>query len=156
MLSEELLALASAGGGAVVAAAGTDAWNGLRQAVARWFGRGDAETEGRELERLDETAAALLVSEPTDAERARIRHEAAWQTLFTMALENLQAAERDRAAEELRSLLAGHAPRDSAGPGGLVVGGDATFRADGASVTAGVINGGVRMGTPSQPDPSQG
>lgn len=156
MLGEGLLALASAGGGAVVAAAGTDAWNGLRQAVAHWFSRGDAGIEGRELEQLDETATAVLVSDPAEAERARVRHGDAWQERFRSALENLQAAERDRAAQELRSLLVGHAPRDNAGTGSLAVYGDATFRADGTSVSAGVINGGVRMGSPSQPDPSQG
>ncbi|GAA3131629.1 hypothetical protein GCM10017687_54110 [Streptomyces echinatus] len=34
MLEEELATLAAAGGTAVVQAAGTDAWNGFRQAVA--------------------------------------------------------------------------------------------------------------------------
>ncbi|MGW3466207.1 hypothetical protein ACWDE9_44675, partial [Streptomyces olivaceoviridis] len=38
MLEQALTALAAAGGAAVVQAAGTDAWTGLRQAVARWFG----------------------------------------------------------------------------------------------------------------------
>jgi hypothetical protein len=45
MLVETLAALAAAGGAAVVQAAGTDAWNGFRQAVARWFARGDAQRE---------------------------------------------------------------------------------------------------------------
>lgn len=151
MLSEALVALASAGGGAVVAAAGTDAWQGFRQAVARWLGRGDAQTEERELQRLDETAAALVASPPAEAERLRDRQEAAWQNRFELALEQLKAAERERAAEELRALLTTHAP-----PGGLAVGGDATFHAEGGSVAAGIINGGVHMGPPSRPDPAQG
>lgn len=35
MLAEALMALAGAGGAAVVQAAGTDAWEGLRSAIAR-------------------------------------------------------------------------------------------------------------------------
>jgi hypothetical protein len=59
MLEQALTALAAAGGTAVVQAAGTDAWTGLRQAVARWFGRGDRQRERVELERLDRTAGEL-------------------------------------------------------------------------------------------------
>jgi hypothetical protein len=87
MQVETLTALAAAGGTAVVQAAGTDAWTGFRQAVARWFGRGDAQREQAELERLDQTAAALETADPTQADRVRISSEAAWHARIEAALE---------------------------------------------------------------------
>ncbi|MFD9932267.1 hypothetical protein ACFWZ6_03925 [Streptomyces massasporeus] len=79
MLEQALADLAAAGSTVVVQAAGTDAWAGLRQMMARWFGRGDGRREQAELERLDHTAAALQTMDAADAERVRIRQEAAWQ-----------------------------------------------------------------------------
>ncbi len=158
MLDEMLVALASSGGTAVVTTAGTDAWGGLRQAVAGWFGRSDAQRERGELERLDRTAAALQTREPAEAEGERIRLQSEWRTRFEMALENLADEERRAAAEQLRSLLGEHtpAPAVSARPGGLAVGRDASIRADNGAIAAGVINGGVGLRTPQMPDPSQG
>lgn len=89
MLDQALTALAAAGGAAVVQAAGTDLWTGLRQAVAGWFGRGDAEREQAELQRLDRTAAELRSAPADEAERLRIRAEAAWQARMEALLENL-------------------------------------------------------------------
>ncbi|MGW7724996.1 hypothetical protein ACWGJ6_16780 [Streptomyces canus] len=158
MLDQVLTALAASGGTAVVAAAGTDVWGALRQAVARWFGRGDAQREQAELERLDQTAAALQSADSAEAERARIRQEASWQARIEAALESLSEGERDQAASRLRALLAQHAPQSTAtaGPGGLAVGGDVDIRADGGSIAAGVIHGGAHIDTPREPDPSQG
>ncbi|MFF9378900.1 hypothetical protein ACF1BB_30840, partial [Streptomyces griseoluteus] len=76
MLSEAMVALAAAGGTAVVQAAGTDAWTEVRQQVARWFSRGNPQRETAELERLDQTAGELEAAQPTEVERARIRQEA--------------------------------------------------------------------------------
>ncbi|QEV56463.1 hypothetical protein CP981_37095 [Streptomyces platensis] len=59
MLTEALMALAAAGGGAVVQAADTDLWAGFSQRVARLFSRGDTQREQAELERLDRTAAVV-------------------------------------------------------------------------------------------------
>ncbi|PIM68481.1 hypothetical protein CTU88_30725 [Streptomyces sp. JV178] len=111
MPEQSWAALTAAGGTAVVRAAGggtgtpTDAWAGLRRAVAAWFARGDAERERAELDRLDRTAAALTPA-PAPDDGTRIRQEAAWQTRFEERLEHLDPAERVRAAEELRTLLA--------------------------------------------------
>ncbi|KOV91043.1 hypothetical protein [Streptomyces sp. NRRL B-3648] len=151
-----LLALASAGGQAVVAAAGTDAWNGFRHAIARWFGSGDTQREQTELERLDQTAAALQAAEPDQVEQARIRQE--WQTHIEGMLENLDEVERQQAADQLRDLLAQYVPQGgvSAGPGGVAVGGDMSIRADDGSVAGGVIQGNVHVGPPPGPDPPQG
>ncbi len=158
MLGEAVLALASAGGGAVVAAAGTDAWQGLQQAVARWLSRGDAQVAEREMERLNEMAAALLADDHADPSHVRLIQQGVWQARFTMALENMSTAERDRAAGELSALLAAHAPPGTvaSAPGGLRVAGDAKFTASDGSVAAGIINGGVQMGPPSAPAPDQG
>lgn len=105
MLVEAMTALASAGGAAVVRAAGTDAWEGFRQQVARFFARGDDQRESAELERLDQTAAALETIDEGEAERMRIRQEASWQTRFETLLESLDEAERVQAVAQLRAIL---------------------------------------------------
>ncbi|MFC8851517.1 hypothetical protein ACFT5D_00415 [Streptomyces sp. NPDC057144] len=158
MLEQALTALAAAGGTAVVQAAGTDAWTELRQAVARWFGRGDRQRERVELERLDQSAGELEMAEAAMVERERIRQEAAWQTRIEAMLENLDDTERAQAAEELRTLLAQHTPQGGAlaGQGGLAVGGNVDIRAEQGSIAAGVIHGGAHIGRPPAPDPTQG
>jgi hypothetical protein len=159
MLVEAMTALASAGGTAVVQAAGTDAWRGLRQQVARFFARGDDQRERAELKRLDETAAALESVDANEAEKMRIRQEASWQTRFEALLERLDEAEREQAAAQLRGILEEQAKASqavSAGAGGIAAGAGIDIRADGGSIAAGVIHGGASVGTPTQPDPSQG
>ena len=159
MLAEAMMALASAGGTAVVGAAGTDAWEGFRQQVARFFARGDHQRESAELERLDQTAAALGAIDTGDAERIRIRHEASWQTRFEALLESLDEAEREAVAAQLRGILDEQAKASyavSAQSGGLAAGGNIDIRADSGSIAGGVIHGGASIGTPSKPDPSQG
>lgn len=159
MLAEAMTALASAGGTAVVQAAGTDAWEGFRQKVAWFFARGDRQRERTELERLDQTAAALEAIGAGEAEQVRIRQEASWQTRFETILESLEEVEREQAAAQLRAIIdeqtnASHVV--SAGPGGLAVGGNIGIRADDGSIASGVIYGGASIGSPIQPDPSQG
>ncbi|GAX58591.1 hypothetical protein [Streptomyces olivochromogenes] len=158
MLEQALTVLAAAGGTAVVQAAGTDAWTGLRQAVARWFGRGDSQRERAELERLDRTVGELETAETAVAERERTRHEAAWQARFEALLESLDETAQAQAAEELRILLNQHTSRGavSAGQGGLAAGGDIDIHAEGGSIAAGVNQGGAYIGRPPTPDPSQG
>ncbi|MFJ8869958.1 hypothetical protein ACIRD6_29855 [Streptomyces sp. NPDC102473] len=158
MLEEALTVLAAAGGTAVVQAAGTDMWTGLRQAVAGWFGRGDEQRQRVELERLDRTAEELQTVLAPDVERVRIRQEAAWQARIEDLLESLGDSERAQAAEELRVFLAQHEHEGgvSAGRGGMAVGGNADIHADRGSVAAGVINGEVRIDTPFGAGPSQG
>jgi hypothetical protein len=159
MLSEALTALATAGGTAVMTAAGTEAWGAFRGRVAAWFGRGDERRASTELERLDRTAAELVAAEGGQLERARIRQEASWQARFEAFLEDLSEDEREQAAEALRTLLREQAPAAggvSAGAGGLAVGGNLHITAEGGSVAAGVIHGGVHLGPPPGPDPSKG
>ncbi|MFD5910541.1 hypothetical protein ACFWHL_17685 [Streptomyces massasporeus] len=152
-----LIALAASGGTALVQAAGTDAWTGLREAVAGWFGRGDAQRERAELERLDQTADSLQAAGPSEVERVRKRQEVVWQTRIEALLENLDTAQREQAARDFRAVLAQHFPRPgmSAGQGGLAAN-TVDLRADRGSIAGGVINGGVQIGNPSLPDPPQG
>ncbi|WAL71010.1 hypothetical protein OU787_05560 [Kitasatospora sp. YST-16] len=95
MLAESLVALASAGGTALVGAMATDAWQTVRDGAARLFGRGGA--AGQELveARLDRDAGLVaLASEP---ERARQGLAPAWQ----VELEALLTAHPEL-ADELR------------------------------------------------------
>lgn len=156
MLVESLTALAAAGGTAVVQAAGTDAWTGFRQAVARWFGRGDTQREQTELERLDRTAAALEAADPAQIERVRISQEAAWHARIEATLEQLDKPERDQAAEQFRALLTDQVPgvAVTVAPGGVAVGGNLNIRADQGSVAAAVIRD-ARIGPHPAPDPPQ-
>ncbi|MFF2813193.1 hypothetical protein ACFVT2_39735 [Streptomyces sp. NPDC058000] len=157
MLEQALETLAAAGGTAVVQAAGTDAWTGLRQAVARWFGRGDAHRERAELERLDQAASELENAEGAGAERVRVRQGAAWQTRIEALLESLDVPERTQAAEELSAVLAQHTPNGgaSAGNGGQAVAGDVRIQANNGSAAAWNM-GNVTLGNPPQPGPHQG
>ncbi|MFI8850191.1 hypothetical protein ACIGW3_08370 [Streptomyces sp. NPDC053499] len=136
MMDELLMALAAAGGTAVVQAAGTDAWPGLRRALARWFGRGNEQREQAELERLDQTASDLETAEAAEVEQVRTRQQAMWQARIEFALENLSETERVQTVEDLRELLAPHVS-----PGGGAVSGDVHISASGqGSIAAGDRN----------------
>ncbi|WP_329417724.1 hypothetical protein [Streptomyces sp. NBC_01268] len=117
LLDEAMTALAAAGGTAVVQAAGTDAWAGLRQAMARLFGRGDDQRASTALERLDGTAAAVGAGDEDDPGQERVRQEALWQGRFEVLLESVDAAERDSVVAALRAVVAPYAPREHDGRG---------------------------------------
>ncbi|MGW2955225.1 hypothetical protein [Streptomyces eurythermus] len=85
MVDPTVLALASSGATALVTAAGTDAWTGLRTALAHWVGRGDPEREGEATNRLDETATALRSAAPEELDRVRLQEEAVWRDRFQTA-----------------------------------------------------------------------
>lgn len=105
VLVEGLIAVAAAGGGAVVRAAGTDAWAGIRSGVARILGRGDSDREQAELERLDQTRAELeSASDSAEAERVQTVLVTRWQTRLEMLLEQLPDVERQQVAAELQAL----------------------------------------------------
>ncbi|AXK32281.1 hypothetical protein DVA86_06050 [Streptomyces armeniacus] len=104
-MSEALVALAAAGGTAVVQAAGTDAWTQLRSRLAGLVGRGGTEEEQRALAGLDRTAAALAAAEAEEAAALRARHEGAWQERLERLLDSLPDGEREAAAVELQALV---------------------------------------------------
>ncbi|GGN64761.1 hypothetical protein GCM10011579_034570 [Streptomyces albiflavescens] len=157
MLAEALTALAAAGGTAVVQAAGTSTWQGLQQAVARWFGRDDANEMRMVLNRLDRSADALAAAGDGEIDLVRLREQAVWQERFGAVLEGLRDHDRERAAEALRALLDAHpvtgtvATRD----GGQAIGGNVEIRADRGSVAAWQV-GDVTLGTPPPPGSQQG
>ncbi len=117
MLDEAITALAAAGGTAVVQAAGTEAWTGFRQAVARLFGRGDDQRASAALERLDGTAAAVSTADGGGAEQVRSHQRALWQARFEGLLESVDAPERDSVVAALRALVAEHSPSGQSGGG---------------------------------------
>ncbi|MER6421190.1 hypothetical protein [Streptomyces sp. NPDC001137] len=156
MLDPALIALAASGGTAVVTAAGTDAWAALRQAMARWLGRGDPQRERAEQERLEQTMVLVQAAHADQAQRVQALQEGAWQTRIESVLEGLEGSARAQAAEELRGLLAQHAgPGALAGPGGLAAG-QVDIRAEHGSIAAGVLHGGAHIAHPRMPDPPQG
>jgi hypothetical protein len=128
MLAEALLAIAAAGGTAVVEAAGTDAWTTVRQRAARLLGRDAPDRERAELERLDQTAAALEAVEPGEEASLRTRQEASWQTRFELLLESVDDAERDRLADGLRALVEEVAESRGSGVSGNTFQGPTAFQ----------------------------
>ncbi|GGT55615.1 hypothetical protein GCM10010207_64550 [Streptomyces atratus] len=101
MLSEALTALTAAGGAAVVQAAGTDTWAGVRAAVARLLAQGDPERERHQLRRLDRTANAVTTE---GGALQRSLQAAAWQADLAEFLEPLEGVERERAITALQAL----------------------------------------------------
>ncbi|MFD7631749.1 hypothetical protein ACFV7Q_38075 [Streptomyces sp. NPDC059851] len=142
MLVEALTALAVAGGGAVVQAAGTDAWNGLRGRIAEIFGRGDAARGQAELERLDQTRQALDQGASSDVMTEGVRQEGLWQGRFEALLEGLNAQERECASEQLRELVSFVA----SSIGSAAVGTGKAVARDGGSAVSGIKNAGGGVG----------
>jgi hypothetical protein len=112
MLEEALVALTTAGGLAVVQAAGTDAWAGVRHQVARLLGRGNEGLEQAELVLLDQTAAILSTISQGDADPARVNQQTVWRVRFESLLESLAGDAREQAATELQALLDNYVRRE--------------------------------------------
>ncbi|GGQ18069.1 hypothetical protein GCM10010249_40800 [Streptomyces roseolilacinus] len=122
MVPETVAAVAALGGAAVVQAAGTDAWNGVRARLARWLGRGDGEREHAEARRLDAAAAVLRATAdvPEVAGERRRQEEAHWRDRFLEALAGLSDDGLAEVERELRALLrhlAEDRPEGAAGTG---------------------------------------
>ncbi|MGW4406723.1 hypothetical protein ACWEJ6_22035 [Nonomuraea sp. NPDC004702] len=153
-MDDILIALATAAGTSVVEAAGTSSWQAFQQALARWFGRGNAVAEQNTQARLERTASALA-SGANDVAEAKIGEQAAWRALVEAALEGMEPRERETAVAELRQLLDLHAPGGaSAGTEGIAVAGDINVNAHGQAIAA-VKIGTVSIGRPQTPDASQ-
>ncbi|MHB9849090.1 hypothetical protein ACSYGO_07590 [Streptomyces krungchingensis] len=146
MLFEELTALATEGGRAVVRAVGTTFWPATQRRAAELVGRGDAERVRAELVRLDRTAQALKPPPSGDAGAEQARQEGLWSGRFEALLDRLEGAEQSAVAAELRALLESFAP--SVGDTAIDTG-NATAR-DGSSAITGIRNAGG-----SRPGPSK-
>ncbi|MFC5220460.1 hypothetical protein [Streptomyces coerulescens] len=136
---------------AVVQAAGTDAWQSVRQAVARLLGRNSADQEAAERTRLDQMQAALAADEEVVGHRER--WEAIWQTRLEMSLEALDVQARAVAAAQLAELVAlvqSARGKTQALPGGVAAGRDLQISAQGGSVAGAVVRveGGVNLAGP--------
>ncbi|MFF8376699.1 hypothetical protein ACF07V_11275 [Streptomyces sp. NPDC015661] len=131
MLTEALAAVAATGGTAVVQAVGTDAWTSMRARVATLLGRGDEQRSEHELERLDRTATVIANADEEQLDRVRTLQEGTWQARLEDWLSSLDAAEREKALEELRGIVG--EPADARSPEGPIWQGDVrqTSRASG-------------------------
>lgn len=95
----DINALAALAGNTIVAAAVTDAFEGLRARVGRVFGHGNPDPGIQR--RLDETRQQLVAAVPGDLESVRAAQARRWETRFADLL-----AEHPEAAGELGALLA--------------------------------------------------
>jgi hypothetical protein len=110
---EELAALASAAGSALVSAMVSDGWEGTRARFARLLGRGDAQHAEAAAGRLEWSKQALAGLSGPGLEEARAEEEIAWRTRLRDLLEQDPDAERElrvlvsetRAAREPRMVV---------------------------------------------------
>ncbi|MFF1277617.1 hypothetical protein ACFVZC_30110 [Streptomyces marokkonensis] len=100
MLTESLIALAAAGGTAVVQAAGTEAWESVRDGVVRMFRRRPDREDEVELE-LHRTA---LLGASDDTEGSS-RQANLWQARFSSLLGEADDRVRQQTEAELRQLV---------------------------------------------------
>ncbi|MFJ8695833.1 hypothetical protein [Streptomyces roseolilacinus] len=120
VVPEAVAAVAAMGGAAVVQAAGTDAWGGVRSRLARWLGRGDGERERAETRRLDAAAAVLRATAdvPEVAGERRRQEEAHWRDRFLETLADLSDDDLAEVRRELGALLRHLAEDRPEGAGG--------------------------------------
>ncbi|MEU9100634.1 hypothetical protein [Streptomyces sp. NPDC048361] len=153
MLAEELAAIAAAGAGALVQAAGTDAWTGIRDRVSHLFGR---EQEQRTSESLDLTLTALEHANPSsELAQVRARQAVYWQVRFEDLLNSLAAEQQQLAVVQLREVIEGM--RQSGSPSDhLSISGDVSVRATHGSVAGVLLTGDIHIENPLQPGSERG
>ncbi len=140
-------ALASTASAAVVTAAATDLFEGVRRRVARMFGRGEPDPGAEQ--RLTLARDRLARAAPAEREQVRDVLIGQWQTRFTDLL-----ADHPDTEDELRALveeLQERLPAVAASDHSVAAGRDVTVQAAGGSVAAGVIHGNVGPPGPTAP-----
>ncbi|MER5553608.1 hypothetical protein ABT001_18390 [Streptomyces sp. NPDC002793] len=105
MLAESLIALAAAGGTAVVQAAGTEMWESVRDGVVQLCRRGpgrpeEAEPDGELERRLDQTARVIASDGSESDGEAQF-----WRDNFLGLLSSAEDGARQRAEAELTRLV---------------------------------------------------
>jgi hypothetical protein len=144
----DVAALAALAGNALVTAAVTDAWEDVRNKIARVFGRGRPDPQIEK--RFEATRAALeAAGSPADAGKARADQTASWTARLTVLLED-----HPEACGELEELV--RAIRGSAAVASdhaVAAGRDVNITASSGGVGAGVIHGKVSVG-PTRPGPA--
>ncbi|MGW0199377.1 hypothetical protein [Nonomuraea sp. NPDC003201] len=111
MLTEALAALAGAAGSALVSAMTEDVWEQVKARCAQLLGRGDAQAENRQAERLEQARTALLAAD--DRDRTAQDAVAAWTTRIGDVLDEHPGEEK--AVRELVSFVTAHVPTAAAG-----------------------------------------
>ena len=153
MLAEDLMALASLAGQAVVASAVTDAWGVAKDAFVQLFGRGDLGRAKLAERRLAETQEQLTGAVGADLERVRDVQAGRWSARLADLLE-----EDPGIASEIRALL----QQIQAGmPAGMLsvadhsvaAGRDLRISAISGGVAVGVIHGNMAPPNPTSPGP---
>jgi hypothetical protein len=76
----DIASLAALAGSALVTAAVTDTWEGVRHRIARLFGRGRSDPAIER--RLEETSQQLATAPPADMERVKAEIAGQWRTRF--------------------------------------------------------------------------
>lgn len=99
MLDTALVALASAGGTALIGAVANDTWQLAKTGFGRLLGHGDQAQTATTEERLERTRAAIE-SAGSDSEQVKAEQCTAWRVRLEDFL-----AENPGAAEELRNLV---------------------------------------------------
>ena len=79
MAADWITSLAATGGNALLAAAATDAWQTARDGVVRLFGCGGRRRRDLAAKWLDEDAAAVARTDPTERDQVRQQLIPAWQ-----------------------------------------------------------------------------
>lgn len=159
---EVLLELAQWAGTTVAAAAVTDAWQAVRERIAKFFGRGSAEKAKVVEGWLDKTHGELTAAGTDTNADARLEEATAstverWTGRFSDLLDEdpgLEARLRTLLSELAAQLPAAQAGVSAAGHG-VAVGGDVTITASDRSVAAGVIHGRVTLSGAPEADPAQ-
>ena len=138
-----VLARTAMAAAALVQAAVTDGWDGVRQKVARLFGRGqpDAAIERR----LDATRDQLTAATPGDLAAVQAALAAQWETRFADLL-----ADHPDAEAELAALVKDIKPAVTATDHSVAAGGNVTATAKSGGVAANVLHGDVHAG-PTRP-----
>jgi hypothetical protein len=150
ILGMDVAALGALAGGALVQAMVTDGWQGVRQSVARLFGRGDADS--RIERRLNATREQLTAAAAGELNQVQAALAGQWETRFADLLADYPDAEADLA--DLVAELRAAAPV-AVGDHSVTAGRDVRISADGGSVAAGVIHGGVMPPDPLVAGPAR-
>jgi hypothetical protein len=100
VLTEALIALASAGGTGLIEAISSDAWETAKAGFARVLGRGDTKRQAEIEQRLDRTRAEVQAAPAGTADQVRVRHQAQW----TARLEDF-LDEHPEHAEQVKSIV---------------------------------------------------
>jgi hypothetical protein len=137
-----LAALAQTASTALVTAAVTDAWEGLRHKIAGLFGRGQPDLQIER--RLDATRDQLMAAAPGELERVQAALAGQWQTRFADLLADHPDAEAelDALVKEIRTTVAAAGHSAAAGR-------DMIAEADRGGFAANVVHGNVTVGPTS-------